>query len=71
MSFPGLIFVQYKSINIISIIIIIIIKPIYTKLTYIYAKRIYSPADSQMRGNLNPRALRAQGAFVRDGPQWE
>ena len=27
-----------------------------------------SPAGPQMRGNLNTRVLRAQGAFVRDGP---
>ena len=27
-----------------------------------------SPADPQMRGNLNTRVPRAKGAFVRDGP---
>ena len=29
------------------------------------------PADPQMRQNLNARVPRAQGAFVRDGPQLE
>ena len=30
-----------------------------------------SPVDPQMRRNLNARVPWAQGAFVRDGPQWE
>ena len=42
-------------------------KPIYTKLAYICTTN--SPVDSQMRGNLNARVPRAQGAFVRYGPQ--
>ena len=40
-------------------------RPICTKLTNIYTTS--SPANPQMRSNLNVRAPRAQGAFVRDG----
>ena len=40
-------------------------RPIYTKLTNICTTS--SHADPQMRGNLNVRVPRAQGAFARDG----
>ena len=39
-------------------------RPIYTKLTNICTSN--SNADPQMRGNLNVRVPRAQGAFLRD-----
>ena len=42
-------------------------RPIYTKLANICTTS--SPADPQMRRNLNARFPRAQGAFVRDGSQ--
>ena len=40
-------------------------RPIYTKLVIICTTSFH--ADPQMRGNLNVRVPRAQGAFVPDG----